>query len=66
MDPALLWLWQRPTATVPVQPLAWELLYAAGAALKKIKEKGQNSRIKRSKILRNKFNKEEQEVHSGL
>ena len=23
--PALLWLWCRPTATAPIQPLAWEL-----------------------------------------
>ena len=31
-DPALLWLWCRPVATAPVQPLAWEPPYAAGAA----------------------------------
>ena len=23
-DPALLWLWWRPAATAPIQPLAWE------------------------------------------
>ena len=23
-DPALLWLWPRPAATAPIQPLAWE------------------------------------------
>ena len=23
-DPALLWLWCRPAATAPIQPLAWE------------------------------------------
>ena len=22
--PALLWLWHRPAATAPIQPLAWE------------------------------------------
>ena len=38
-DPALLWLWHRPAAAAPVQPLAWELPYATGAALKK-KKKG--------------------------
>ena len=37
-DPTLLWLWCRPAAAAPVQPLAWELPYAAGTALKK-KEK---------------------------
>ena len=34
-DPALLWLWRRPVATAPVQPLAWEPLYAMGAALER-------------------------------
>ena len=27
-DPALLWLWRRPAATVPIRPLAWEPPYA--------------------------------------
>ena len=31
----MLWLWHRPVTVVPVGPLAWELLYAAGAALKR-------------------------------
>ena len=31
-DPELLWLWRRPVATAPIQPLAWEPPYAAGAA----------------------------------
>ena len=31
-DPALLWLWRRPVATAPIQPLAWEPPYAAGTA----------------------------------
>ena len=41
LDPALLWLWHRPAAVVPIQLLAWELPYAAGAASKskKIKNK---------------------------
>ena len=29
-DPALLWLWRRPVATAPIQPLAWEPPYATG------------------------------------
>ena len=33
-DPALLWLWYRSTTVAPIQPLAWELPYAAGTALK--------------------------------
>ena len=43
-DLALLWLWCRPVAVAPIQPLAWEPPYAASAALKtpqkKRKEKG--------------------------
>ena len=31
-DPELLWLWRRLVATAPIQPLAWEPLYAAEAA----------------------------------
>ena len=36
-DPALLWLWCTPVAAAPIQPLAWEPPYAAGAALEKAK-----------------------------
>ena len=32
-------LWRRPAATAPIQPLAWEPPYAAGAALKDDKKK---------------------------
>ena len=39
MDPALLWLWQRPAATAPIRPLAWEPPYDASAALEKPKTK---------------------------
>ena len=39
LGPELLWLWYRPAATVLIQPLAWELPYAMGAALKKTKKK---------------------------
>ena len=36
-DPALLWLWCRLVATVPIRPLAWEPSYADRAALEKAK-----------------------------
>ena len=36
---AWLWLWHRPAAAAPVRPLAWELPYAMGVALKKKKKK---------------------------
>ena len=35
----LLWQWYRPAAAVPIQPLAGELPYAAGAAIKREKKK---------------------------
>ena len=38
LDLAWLWLWCRPAATTPIGPLAWETLYAAGAALKRKKK----------------------------
>ena len=43
LDPTLLWLWCRPAATAPIRPLAWELPYAAGVALKS-KNKKTNSK----------------------
>ena len=38
-DPVLLWLWCRLATAAPIQPLDWELPYAAGAALKTKKKK---------------------------
>jgi len=37
-DLALLWLWCRAAAAAPIRPLAWELPYAAGVALKRKKK----------------------------
>ena len=34
LDATLLWLWRSLAAVAPIQPLAWELLYAMGVALK--------------------------------
>ena len=39
LDPVLLWLWHRLEATAPIRPLAWELPYAMGVALKGQKKK---------------------------
>ena len=36
-DLVWLWLWCRPTAAAPIRPLAWELPYATGVALKRQK-----------------------------
>ena len=45
-NPELLWLWlqHRPAATALIHPLAWELPYATGAALK---SKGQNKQTEK-------------------
>ena len=41
MDPELLWLWCSPATATLIRPLAWELPYAVGVALKrKIKSMG--------------------------
>ena len=45
-DLVLLWLWCRPAAVALIQPLAWELTYAVGVALKTKKmktKKGSNT-----------------------
>ena len=38
-DLALLWLWCSRAAVAQIQPLAWKLPYAAGAALGRKKNK---------------------------
>ena len=35
----VVWLWCRPAAAAPIQPLTWEPPYAVGVALKRQKEK---------------------------
>ena len=47
-DLALLWLWYRLAAIAPILPLAWELLYTAGVALRR-KKKDKTKAIKRDK-----------------
>ena len=39
-----MWLWYRPVVVIPIQPLAWELPYAAGGALKRPKKKKKKKR----------------------
>ena len=38
-DPTLLWLWRRLAAVALIQPLAWELPYAADTAVKRKEKK---------------------------
>ena len=46
-DPELLWLWHRLAATAPIQPLAWEPPYAAGAAREMAKRQKKKKKKKR-------------------
>ena len=39
VDPKLLWLWCRLAAAAPIQPLAWEPPYVAGATPQKKDQK---------------------------
>ena len=48
-DLALLWMWCRPVATVPIQPLSWESPYAMGEGLKGPKKTKQNKNKKQTK-----------------
>ena len=45
LDPVLLWLWCRLTATAPIRPLAWEPPYATGADPRKGKKPKKKKRI---------------------
>ena len=61
-DPELLWLWRRPVATAPIQPLAWEPPCAACAALKSQKGKG---KVKYDYSLKHSRNEKLREEHSA-
>ena len=50
LDLALLWLWCRLEAVSSIQPLAWELPYAAGADLKRQKDKKKKNKIKKDNL----------------
>ena len=43
-----LWLWHRPAAIAPIQPLAWEPPYAMDVALKSQKKKKKKKKSKSS------------------
>ena len=42
LDLVLPWLWYRPAAAALIQPLAWEIPYAVGVALKSKKQTEKN------------------------
>ena len=53
----ILWLRCRPAATAPIPPLAWELSYAVGAALKKKKGRRRKELEKKWFKIKNQSNK---------
>ena len=52
-DPVLPWLWCRLAEAAPIQPLAWKLPYAAGAALKRKEEEKRRKEKREEKKSRN-------------
>ena len=44
-----VWLCYRLAATAPIRPLAWELLYATGAAIERQKKKRKKERKRKEK-----------------
>lgn len=44
-------VWHRPVAAAPIQPLAWELPYAVGAALIKKKKERKHKMLTVIKVL---------------
>jgi len=56
-DPALLWLWCRLAATALTGPLAWELPYATGGALKSKKQTNKKPKNKKPLKLISDFSK---------
>ena len=63
-DPALLWLWYKLAAAVPIQLLALELPYAVGGALKSKKKKKKKN--KKRKIRKKKNQKKREYLKKEL
>ena len=51
LDPTLLWLWRRPAATDPIQPLDWESPCAMGAAPEKAERQKKKKKKKKGRKL---------------
>ena len=47
-----LWRWWRPAEAAPIRPLAWERLYAVGAALTRKKRKEKSNHVMRNKKMK--------------
>ena len=64
LDPVLLWLCCRLAAIAPNGPLAWELSYAMGVALKRPKNPTKQQQKTPSDILRKKFNQGDDRLYT--
>ena len=54
LELVLLWLWYRLAVAALIQPLAWELPYAAGVPIKRKKEEKRKGKGKRKEKKRKK------------
>ena len=52
----MLWLWWRPAAVAPIQPLAWEPPYAAGVAIKSKKKRKEKRKTKTEENMEYSYN----------
>jgi len=69
LNPELLWLWHRWAAAAPIPPLAWELPYAQGVALKrkkKRKEKERKGKERKEKKRKEKKRKEKKRKEKDI
>ena len=57
------WLWYRPVATAPIQPLTREPPYAASEVLTRPKKKKKKKKKKRKKKKKKKKKKKEKKKH---
>ena len=53
LDPALLWLWHRPAAAVPIRPLTWGPPCATGVVLKRQNQKTKQNKKQTKKTIAN-------------
>ena len=59
-DLVLLWLWHRLAAVALIRPVAWEIPYAVGVALKRQKSKIKKKKVRWSNDLNRHFSKDRQ------
>ena len=66
LDLALLCLWHRLAAAVPIRPVAWELPYTTGVALKRKKKKTKTPNNNNNNPFKKEFHQAIYEMFRGL